>query len=444
MYRFFGASFFIFERVIYTLLKLNDRGSLVEAIQLALYRSGFLSKHPDGIFGQQTENAVKSFQREFGLDEDGIVGEKTLLYAENFIKGYYIKEIKNGDTLWQTAVQNGISLNSLITANPTIDIDNLTVGEKITVPYAFNVVPTDIHYSYYLTQLLLDGLAARYPFAIKENIGSSVMGKQLTALTFGNGDKSLFVNAGIHANEYLNIPIVLRFTEEYMKAIANGLSLYENDTTEIYNNTRLTVLPLINPDGLDLVTNALNSGEYYDKAEKIASYRPEIPFPNGWKANINGIDLNLQFPADWETAKNLKTTQGYVSPSPIEFPGDTPLSQPESIALYDFTKKNDFRITASYHSQGNLIYWKFKNYLPKFSREIGEILEKVSGYPLTITPPDSDFAGYKDWFIQEYSRPSYTVETGTGTNPLPLNQFNEIYPPNARLLTALLSETSKL
>ena len=42
-------------------------------------------------------------------------------------------------------------------------------------------------------------------------------------------------------------------------------------------------------------------------------------------------------------------------------------------------------------------------------------------------PFASGFAGYKDWFILKFDRPGYTVEVGTGTNPLPLSQLEAIY-----------------
>lgn len=55
--------------------------------------------------------------------------------------------------------------------------------------------------------------------------------------------------------------------------------------------------PLANPDGTDLVTGALSSGPLWENAKRIAAQYPDIPFPDGWKANIGGVDLNLQFPA---------------------------------------------------------------------------------------------------------------------------------------------------
>ena len=58
---------------------------------------------------------------------------------------------------------------------------------------------------------------------------------------------------------------------------------------------------------------------------------------------------------------------------------------------------------------------------------IGNEFARVSGYSLEETPFNSSFAGYKDWFIQDYNRPGYTVEVGEGQNPLPISQFDTIY-----------------
>lgn len=55
-----------------TLYKKGSRGSVVILIQQALHLL------PDGIFGNQTEEAVKEFQKEKGLKPDGIVGPSTM------------------------------------------------------------------------------------------------------------------------------------------------------------------------------------------------------------------------------------------------------------------------------------------------------------------------------------------------------------------------------
>ena len=80
------------------------------------------------------------------------------------------------------------------------------------------------------------------------------------------------------------------------------------------------------------------------------------------------------------------------------------------------------------------IYWQFSNFNPPNSFYICTQFAKSSGYKLANTPYNSSFAGYKDWFIQEYNRPGYTIEAGIGESPLPISQFDEIYKDNIGIL----------
>lgn len=110
------------------------------------------------------------------------------------------------------------------------------------------------------------------------------------------------------------------------------------------------------------------------------------------------------------------------------------MSQPEALAIYKYTLKNNFDLILAYHTQGKEIYWQFENYAPTISYKIGLNLANISGYTLSKVPYNSSFAGYKDWFLQEYKKPAYTIEAGFGENPLPLNQFDKIYKDNVCIL----------
>jgi g-D-glutamyl-meso-diaminopimelate peptidase len=146
------------------------------------------------------------------------------------------------------------------------------------------------------------------------------------------------------------------------------------------------------------------------------------------------VDLNLQFPAGWEQAQQIKFAQGFTSPAPRDFVGFGPITEPEALTIYNFTLQYNFNLILAYHSQGQVIYWQFQNFSPPKAEFIGNQFSKVSGYSLEDTPYNSSFAGYKDWFIQNYNKPGYTIEVGTGNNPLPISQFDKIYQDNLGIL----------
>lgn len=422
-------------------LRRGDTGATVSMLQLALKRAGFYAGKLDGIFGYATESAVRYFQAMNGLRTDGIIGDNTWRYLEKYIKGYFKYTLKRGDTYWLIANKYGTTVDAIRLANPNINADFLQIGQVINVPFGFNVVPTDIPYSYDLVSLIVDGLKTRYPFLEVSVIGKSVMGKSIFLIVIGKGEKEVSYNAAHHANEWITVPILLKFIENYSNSYANGKNIGGKNAVDLYSSATLYCIPLVNPDGVDLVTGALNSGDYYDEAVNIAEQYPNIRFPLGWKANIIGTDLNLNYPAEWERAKELKFSQGFVSPAPRDYVGAEPLSAPESKAMYDLTCKHNFNLILAYHTQGEIIYWKFLDFDPPRAFEIGEMMSDASGYPLEITPEFSSYAGYKDWFIQTYNLPGYTIEAGKGINPLPLSQFDEIYKDNLEILVIGLSES---
>ena len=266
-------------------------------------------------------------------------------------------------------------------------------------------------------------------------IGHSVCGAPLTALSVGTGPRRLLVTAAHHANEWITAPALMVFIEDLLFAGDSGGSVGGVPARDILSRSRITFVPLVNPDGVDLVNGTLPSAGVA-QASAIAENWPDIPFPSGWKANIRGVDLNLQYPALWETARENKSALGVTGPAPQNYVGPKPLSEPESRALFDLTLREDPDLVLAFHTQGETIYWRFFDRDIPGSRELGERLSHESGYSLEDTPYVSGFAGYKDWFIDAFRRPGYTVEFGRGTNPLPPDQFGRIRETCAKIIAA--------
>lgn len=402
-------------------------------MQTGLTRAGFTAV-PDGIFRNLTESALKKFQQSRSLTADGIAGAQTWGRIRPYLTGYIKYTVRPGDTLYKIASQTGSNVGLIETANPGIDILNLKIGSSLTVPFDFSVTPTDIYFTFSALQLTLEGLKARYPFLELTSVGRSVMGKELYAVKIGTGARAVFYNASHHANEWITTPVLVKFIEDYAAKVASGGEVGGYSASELYKSASLYIMPMVNPDGVDLVTGELNEGPFYDGAVRISRNYPQIPFPNGWKANIRGVDPNLQYPAGWENAKEIKFAQGYVSPAPRDYVGAYPLEAPESRAVYNFTLEHDFALTISYHTQGEVIYWQYLDFKPPGAYETALKFSALSGYAVADVPYASGFAGYKDWFIYRYNRPGYTIEAGKGVSPLPIGDFNGIYKDNIGIL----------
>ena len=297
------------------------------------------------------------------------------------------------------------------------------------------IVQTDIPITSESCERMILQIVQTYPFCRTEVIGTTAFQRPLRTLVIGNGPRKVIFSAAHHANEWITTPVLLKFAEELARAISENGRIFDTDARRIAEEATIYMVPMVDPDGVDLVTGAIPPGSIpYETARELAEFYPAIPFPNGWKANLLGVDLNLQYPAGWLEAREIKFSQGFTRPGPRDYVGRSPLNQLETRALAGYTEFVDPALVLAYHTQGEVIYWQFRDYEIPGARELGELFARVSGYALEDTPYESSFAGYKDWFIQNFRRPGYTIEAGFGENPLPLTQFDRIYADNLGIL----------
>lgn len=282
---------------------------------------------------------------------------------------------------------------------------------------------------------MIQEIVKAYPFCRSELLTSTAFQRPIRTLVIGQGPRKVIYSAAHHANEWITALVLLKFAEDLAEAIASGGEIFGVSGEVISQAATIYMVPMVDPDGVDLVVGAIAPGEIqYNLAQSLADNYPTISFPDGWKANLLGVDLNLQYPAGWLQAREIKFSLGYTKPGPRDYVGRAPLNQLETRALAGYTEFINPELVLAYHSQGKEIYWQFQDYEVPGAKELGELFAQVSGYTLAEVPFNSSFAGYKDWFIQNFRKPGYTIEVGQGTNPLPISQFDEIYQDNLGIL----------
>lgn len=255
------------------------------------------------------------------------------------------------------------------------------------------------------------------------NAGKSVLGKNILATHIGSYDGvQILIQGGIHAREYISTLLM----------IEQARYLY---TTDAVKNGGIYFIFLTNPDGAEIVLDGIDSVPCDITKQYLTLANGGFDFSK-YKANVNLVDLNTNFDADWGTGG-----QNVRCPNTENFIGFYPESEREVISLINFTNQVRPSLTISYHSKGEVIYYGFTGESEQNierDRMIGEQLSAITGYPLIFTEDSS--GGYKDWCIRNLTIPSYTIEIGNENIEHPIGEENlpEIFAQNKDVpLTAL-------
>lgn len=261
------------------------------------------------------------------------------------------------------------------------------------------------------------------------SIGESVMEQKIMCIKYGKGARKLFANGAHHGLEYITSAFLMRFLSEYAASVERGEDMLGFDALRLFDNTSLYVVPMINPDGVDIAVNGLDITNPYHR--RLISSVGIHSFNRVWQANANGVDLNHNYDARWSVIEK--------SPAPSKYSGPYAESEPEVRAVTELVRSENFDVLMAFHSQGGEIYYDFDGLASERDRAFAARLSAQSGYPVKAPVGTAAFGGCKDWFIKEFGKSGFTVEMGRGKNPLSERLLSNFFDENARILLCALS-----
>ncbi len=281
---------------------------------------------------------------------------------------------------------------------------------------------------------VIGAMTTRYPFLYAAPIGRSVWGRSIHGLSLGGGKNRVLMAAGFHGQERITALICLRLCEELCVSWEDGRHLDGWNIRRAMVGRGLVFVPMVNPDGVEIALHG--SGAATECGEEIRAAGGDVH--GRWQANAHGVDINHNFNAGWKELQQLEKEKGITGFAARQWGGTAPESEPETQTLTALCHRVNFRHVVALHSQGEEIYWQYGERTPPEAELMARVMASASGYTVAAPSGLASHGGFKDWFIQEYGRPGFTIELGKGVNPLPLCQFSEIYEKAREMLLVSL------
>lgn len=264
-------------------------------------------------------------------------------------------------------------------------------------------------YSYTQMEKDMKELTAMYSnYCRMTSIGKSAQGRALYDFAIGNpkAKKSLLVVCTLHAREYICSVVAMQQIEYYLRNYNKKIGGIKPKTS--FSNMQIHYIVMANPDGT-MISQTRNSR---------------------WKSNVNGVDLNRNFPAKRFKVGGNKGQEGYSGPYA--------LSEPESRAIANFTKKLKRKQAlvgvVNYHAMGQIVFGSCKSKaVSKDTSRMYNIARSLTGYSSSAgykaaTPPSG--GGYREYVMYYVKAPSITIEMGTTTAPCSYWDYASAYRKN--------------
>ncbi len=212
----------------------------------------------------------------------------------------------------------------------------------------------------------------------KTVIGTSADNHDITAYHFGTGEQELLFIGGIHGGYSWNTVLVAYELMDYL----------EKNKSEIPENVKVTVIPVMNPDGLEKVTGTTTRFALADVPSVLSERIPG-------RYNGNNVDLNRNFDCDWKEEGVWQNTK--VSG------GSEVFSEPESKAVRSYVEAHTpAGVVVWYSAAGGVFSSNCYNGVSEETAALTTAYAEASGYKAYKEFNFYDITGdMVNWFAKE-------------------------------------------
>ncbi len=318
----------------------------------------------------------------------------------------------------------------------SLSTDSCTVVNTQKTAYPYGQLCKDIK-----------GLKQKYPYIFDYvSLGTSYDNRQIFELIIGNKNSKnkIFVQATVHAREYINSVLVMKQAEALCENYYSG-TYRGKYYSELLENCCFYIIPMSNPDGVSISiygADGIRDDALRSKVVKMCNKygSGKRSYYTLWKANARGVDLNRNWDCNWATSKN---TVNYACSS--GYKGPSAFSEKETKILKNEVETLQPKTVISYHSNGSYIYWDFiqTGTLQRKCSDLFNVVKGLTGYYSAENPSAHGYDTselspcFGDWVAQVKKTPTLTIETGRVSCPIPAKYFSTIWNENKHVLPAV-------
>lgn len=279
-------------------------------------------------------------------------------------------------------------------------------------------------FTYQHAKALLQGLAAAYPFADFEVIGTTVTKRGIFSLSLGEGDENVLFLSGLCAEETAAPLLLYRFFARLCESYGTDGMLAGVKIRRTLRGRKITVVPCLTPDAFEIRRfGAIGAGCYTGLVSRAA----EQDFKN-WRANARGVNVAHNFDCQFRTVL-LEHGNAKNCPSPFAYAGPAPESEAETAALTRLCAHVDFRHSVTVSGFGQRVFWNApardtqKNGVPITAK----ILAAAGDYTLSQKENTIKHGSFPMWFSEACGAPAYEIAPGKYPRISSESEFDALY-----------------
>ncbi len=239
-----------------------------------------------------------------------------------------------------------------------------------------------------LTPVVVDEIPALEKTRIT-TIGQSVEGRPITAYEYGTGERHILFVGAIHGGYEWNSALLAYDYMDYLELHIN----------ELPDNVTVSIIPVLNPDGVYMVTH--KEGRF---TQTDVLYEDQT-IGTG-RFNANNVDLNRNFACKWQPKSTWRGNE--VSA------GTSAFSEPEALALKGYVETYQPDGVIFWHSQSNAVYAsECENGILPGTIDLMNSYATAAGYKSVATFDAYPVTGDAEGWLASIGIPAITVELAT-------------------------------